>query len=380
MKRIAGMLLLLAAMIICSGALADVEINETRFPDMNFRNFILENVDEDADGMLSSRELQKTTSMICNSLSITSLKGIEYFEKLETLICSDNTLEKLDVSRNRKLIKLYCSNNRLTDLNVKNNPRLQLLDCSFNQLTSLDVRQNRKLVRLDCYSNRLTSLKVSSAKMTRMWTYDNALKKLDISQCKEILKAVKKNRPTDYGSYWGYGPERTCWPVFTFDKTVKVILDEGVLEPVLPKPVTGDFFSVDGLKYQVISEEKVSFAGPERPGSKTDVVIPATVKCNGYRFSVTEIAEKALNKETKIVRVEIGKNVAKIGKNAFLNCAALRTIVIRTSRLTDTSVGSNAFKGIYPKALVQVPAAKLKEYRELLIKKGLPETVKIKTL
>ncbi len=153
-----------------------------------------------------------------------------------------------------------------------------------------------------------------------------------------------------------------------------------MLEPVLPKPVTGDVFIVDGVKYQVVAEEQVSFAGPDRPGSKTDIVIPATVKYNGYRFSVTEIAEKALNNETKLVRVAIGKNVERIGRNAFRNCAALKTVIIRTSRLTDASVGSNAFKGIYPKASVQVPAAKLKEYRELLSKKGLPKTAKIRTL
>ena len=379
MKRFAGMLLLLLALILCGAAAAEVEINEASFPDGNFRGYILENVDADADGTLSAEELKNTTTMNCYSLSIASLKGIEYFEELETLICGDNQLEELDVSRNRKLIRLYCSKNRLTRLNVRNNPKLQLLDCAFNQLTGLDLSQNRRMVHLDCYSNRLTVLKVSSAKLNRLWVYDNALKKLDISRCGKILKAVKQNPPTDYGTYWGYVPERTCNPVFAFDKTVKVLLDEGTLKPVFPKPETGDFFTAGGLRYQVTAEGKAAFTGLERPGSASEVSVPASVKYNGYRFSVTEIAEKALDRETKVVRLTIGRNVKKIGKHAFRNCTALKTVVIRTSGLTAGAVGANAFKGIHTKASIQVPAEKLKEYREWLVKKGLPKTVKIKS-
>ena len=56
----------------------------------------------------------------------------------------------------------------------------------------------------------------------------------------------------------------------------------------------------------------------------------------------------------------------------------LKTIIIKTKKLTATSVGEKAFKGVYKKATVQVPASKLKDYMKLLVKKGLPKTAIVK--
>ena len=62
----------------------------------------------------------------------------------------------------------------------------------------------------------------------------------------------------------------------------------------------------------------------------------------------------------------------------FYKCAKLKSIVIKTTKLTTKNVGKNAFKGIYKKATIKVPAKKLKAYKTLLIKKGAPKTAKIK--
>ena len=75
----------------------------------------------------------------CDGMDISSLSGIEYFENLEWLSCSHNSLTTLDISRNLKLIKLDCGENRLSELNVNNNIALRYLYCYNNNLNNLDI-------------------------------------------------------------------------------------------------------------------------------------------------------------------------------------------------------------------------------------------------
>ncbi len=63
-----------------------------------------------------------------------------------------------------------------------------------------------------------------------------------------------------------------------------------------------------------------------------------------------------------------------IGKNAFNGCKALKTIEVKTTKLTDKNVGAAAFKGIYKKATFKCPKKKLKEYKKLFIKRGAPKS------
>ncbi len=109
----------------------------------------------------------------------------------------------------------------------------------------------------------------------------------------------------------------------------------------------------------------------------TAVTIPATIKIKGSTYKVTSIADKALQKKTKLKKVVIGKNVSAIGKNAFYGCKKLKTIQIKTSKLTAKKVGKNAFKGIYKKAKIKVPAKKQKAYKKILKTAGVGKEVKI---
>lgn len=77
----------------------EVDINETNFPDENFRRFLLEQ-DYGKDGMLTSAEIASITVMDIAKKDIESLKGIEFFTALDTLDCFDNYLDVLDVSKN----------------------------------------------------------------------------------------------------------------------------------------------------------------------------------------------------------------------------------------------------------------------------------------
>ena len=118
-----------------------------------------------------------------NPGTLTSLRGIEYFEALEELSCLYNQLTSLDVSRNTALTYLDCDDNLLPSLDVSRNTALTYLDCNNNQLTELDVSRNTELTELDCSGNPLTTLDISmNTALTKLYCAINELTTLDVSR------------------------------------------------------------------------------------------------------------------------------------------------------------------------------------------------------
>ena len=140
----------------------DVAINETNFPDAIFRAFVKQ-YDKNSNGSLSSAELTAVRTMGCANESIADLTGIEHFTALRSLLCSNNELTSLDLSKNVALTMLNCDDNQLVFLDVSKNAVLKTLQCGRNQLTSLDVSRNTALTWLSCESNYLSSLDLSAA-------------------------------------------------------------------------------------------------------------------------------------------------------------------------------------------------------------------------
>ena len=125
--------------------------------------------------------------------------------------------------------------------------------------------------------------------------------------------------------------------------------------------------------YKITSDDPknltVSFTAAQKNAATVNV--PATVKISGKKYKVTEIKANAFKKNKKLTRITIGKNIKKIGKNAFLGCKNLNTITVKTSLLTKKSVGKDAFKGINAKAVAKVPKKKLKAYKPILQTAGM---------
>lgn len=166
----------------------DIEIKDTNnFPDKRFVDNIRQ-YDTKTDGYLSKQELDKVTEMNLGpnaygyGKNIESLKGIEYFTKLEILECPYNKITELDMSSNLALKSLGCYRNQLTQLNVSGNSELTSLSCGDNQLTALDVSSNPNLTLLDCHNNQLTSLNLSNNdKLMSLNCDNNQLTFLDLS-------------------------------------------------------------------------------------------------------------------------------------------------------------------------------------------------------
>ena len=183
----------------------DVSINETNFPDANFRTVVKE-YDTDNDENLSRVEIEAVKEIKCYHKDIRSLTGIEYFTALQTLKCYSNQLTSLDISGNTALKSLDCAKNQLAALDVSQNTALESLDCADNQLTTLDVSRNTALKSLDCAKNQLTTLDVSrntaleylicaSNKLTALNVSGNATLKFLNCESNE-LTALDVNRNT----------------------------------------------------------------------------------------------------------------------------------------------------------------------------------------
>ena len=183
----------------------DVSINETNFPDANFRTVVKE-YDTDKDENLSRAEIEAVKEIKCYYKDIRSLTGIEYFTALQTLKCYSNQLTSLDISGNTALKSLDCAKNQLAALDVSQNTALESLDCADNQLTTLDVSRNTALESLNCADNQVTSLDISqntaleylicaSNKLTALNVSGNATLKFLNCESNE-LTALDVNRNT----------------------------------------------------------------------------------------------------------------------------------------------------------------------------------------
>ena len=125
------------------------------FEDANFKTYCVQNFDKDGDGEISFEEAGAVDSISCYAKSIKSLKGIEYFTKLNSLKCYNNQLNSLDVSKNTSLTKLYCYSNQLTSLDVSGCTSLTILDCSpMFTLETLYIFQGQSIPRVT--ENRLS--------------------------------------------------------------------------------------------------------------------------------------------------------------------------------------------------------------------------------
>ena len=161
---------------------ADTAIDETNFPDTNFRNYVSTNVDSNNDGILQQSEADKVFTINIKNKSITSLKGVEHFTKLEKLYAIQNRLTDIDVSHNTNLTSLDLSSNQLTDIDVSHNTNLTRLDLEFNQLTDIDVSHNTNLTSLYLHDNKLTDIDVSAnTTLTDLNLAVNKLTAVDLS-------------------------------------------------------------------------------------------------------------------------------------------------------------------------------------------------------
>ncbi len=152
-----------------------VAINETNFPDADFRSLISV-YDSDLDGYLSSTERNSVTSFNSSALTfytITDFKGIEFFPELQEF-CYSGTPDcpqqftRLDLSHNNKLQVVDVMYGNLSSLVLGDQPYLHFLFIQGNPIDQIDVSGCRYLV----FANKLNSLGYECLKPFHAYNYD----------------------------------------------------------------------------------------------------------------------------------------------------------------------------------------------------------------
>ena len=167
----------------------------------------------------------------------------------------------------------------------------------------------------------------------------------------------------------GYTGDIYCQDCGTLLEEGKVLAKlEQPKQTVTPGEMIGDKAS-NGV-YKVLADGRSVEFVRQIVQSKA-VKIPDTVSINGTIYAVTGISANAFKNNQLLRTTVIGRNVRRIGKQAFYNCKNLRTITIRTSMLTKKNIGTKAFKGTYKNIKVKVPAKQFKTYKKFFKSKGM---------
>ena len=140
-------------------------IDETHFPDKNFRNWILKQ-DYGKDGLLTNAEITAVKSIDVSTLNIANLKGIEFFTSLESLFCYNNQLTSLDVSKNTALKIIDCYLNAIRSENmdafVSSLPDVRERGGDLNVYADVAIEGYKEM-------NKMTSAQVAAAR-DKGWT------------------------------------------------------------------------------------------------------------------------------------------------------------------------------------------------------------------
>lgn len=196
---------------------SDIEINETNFPDANFRELVRA-YDTDNNGFLSKEELNAVKSMEVmgyppegSYIEYNSVKGIEYFTALESLIIKNTNITELDLSNNSLLETLHgeiihlehdLDINNLTNLrnlelpniwtatgklDLSNNVRLEKLQWGDPLTTSIDLSNNLELTEISITGNAITELNTrNNSKLNSVSLNCRNLKEIDLSTASQL--------------------------------------------------------------------------------------------------------------------------------------------------------------------------------------------------
>ena len=295
--------------------------------------------------------------------------------------------------------------------NVKNIEEGALGDCSL--LETVDINDNVEVVGSNAFRNtsKLTEL-VLPESVTEIGDYalhstgaevyiltEEATIGKNVVNSQTVIHCVEGSTMATYASenessnIISCSKEEMLELLDSFDEKDEPGTDPEVKEPEKEEPGTNPEVKVpekevsqneivaeertftvgkNGLTYEIVSaDDKKDVALITFTNKKVKTLsIPATVTYNGIEYKVTVISDGAMKNAKKLKSVTIGKNISKIGKDAFRNCKLLKDIRIKTTLLNKKSIGKNAIKGTSKKLVIKVPGKKKKEYKKAFKGKG----------
>lgn len=131
-----------------------------------------------------------------------------------------------------------------------------------------------------------------------------------------------------------------------------------------PGKKVGTKYTIGGNQYTVTKAgEEVRFS--KANAKKKSVTIPAIIKADGINYKVTEVGANAFKNNKKVKKVVIGANVYKIAKKAFNKCPNLKTVVIKSTKLTKKTASKKCFSKVNKKMVIKVSKKSKKTYAKI---------------
>lgn len=142
----------------------------------------------------------RVTNIDCHRKGIKSLRGIELFQNLSMLTCSENPISFIDMGGNPKLKCLTAIETPLEEIDVSHNPDLMILELSYNHLTELDVSHNPRLGQLFCiFSPGITALDLSrNTNLHTIYIRQTSIPVLDLRRNMNIRNIHAPDTPLQY--------------------------------------------------------------------------------------------------------------------------------------------------------------------------------------
>ena len=174
-----------------------VAIDAANFPDDVFRKFLMEQ-SYGRDGVLTQKEIKGVTYLRLRNMNVRSLKGIEHFTNLYTLLVNSNDLGTLTLPPMEQLTSLHCQCCGLTMLDVTACTRLTELQCFGNKLETIDLRGQKSLKILAANDNGMKRLDLNDCiSLESANLANNKLTKIDLHACTKLdALSIKGNAMT----------------------------------------------------------------------------------------------------------------------------------------------------------------------------------------
>ena len=204
-----------------------IPIDEAHFPDAEFRKY-LKGAWWNIDGtdIISEEEVKKIGSISLSSYpNVESVKGIELFPNLQSLVASRTKLKNLDVSKNPNLEALWCDQTNLSNLDVTHNPKLETLVIDTTEIGSIDVRKCPELRALLCHGTNISELDLTqNLKLENLQCNKTNITGLDVSKNTK-LKTLRINHKNEQLMWLNIGnnPNLTfIYPINTQKKKISI--------------------------------------------------------------------------------------------------------------------------------------------------------------
>ncbi len=108
----------------------------------------------------------------------------------------------------------------------------------------------------------------------------------------------------------------------------------------------------------------------------TKITIPTRIALDSKAYSVVSIGKNAFKGNKTVKKIVVGKNITKIGANAFRGCSKVTALKITSTKVK--TIGAAAFYGMSKKLTIYLPKSKKADYKKKIKKAKVNKKAKFK--